>query len=46
VTKMTTEMTRGLMRRTRPRKNVTRTLVMLIRMLIEASATFLVEKLP
>jgi hypothetical protein len=41
--KMTTEMTRGLMRRTRPKRNATRTLVMPTRILIEAFIASLVE---
>jgi hypothetical protein len=44
-TKTIVKMTRGPMRRTRPKKNATRTLVMLIRTLIEASIASLVGKL-
>jgi hypothetical protein len=46
VTRMTTEMTRDLMRRTRPKRNVTRTLIMPTCIPIEASTTSLVGKLP
>jgi hypothetical protein len=40
------ERDRGPMRRTRSKRNVTRTLIMLIKTLIEASTTSLVGKLP
>jgi hypothetical protein len=43
---MTAEMIRGPMRRTRLKRNETRTLVMLTRTLIEASVASLVGKLP
>jgi hypothetical protein len=45
-TRTTVEMIRDLMRRTRPKINVTRTLVMPTRIPIEASAASLVGRLP
>jgi hypothetical protein len=45
-TKMTARTTRGLMRRTKPKKNTIRTLVTPTRIPIEASIAYLVERLP